>query len=179
METSTPISIHREPKPIILDEDSPINDANQLEDNSVSSNEKIPDCKLKAGMSNELNSLAVTPESELSSETMGRRLALHSIDIVKASQDNPLIAELKEDHEHILELSMNTFSNKEKVDDLGMSPVIKWSAEVDDNDDVKVARSAGMDGMNKTPVGKSLRSVGMDRMNKTSFGGGRGYYCRC
>ena len=88
METSTPVLAHREPQPILMDDDSPINETNHSVINSSSSSEKIPDYKRKAGISNEVNSMAVTPEKELSPDTMDKRLVLHSIDIVRASQDN-------------------------------------------------------------------------------------------
>ena len=169
METSTPITAHREPNHIIMEEDSPNSDMKQLTDSSTSSMAGIPEHKVKAGMSDEVHSMAMTPAKEVSPDTMDRRLALHTINIVNASQNNSLVSELKEDVEHVLDLSLNTFARKESVCKPNIISAIKWSdGEVDMND---VLDQDEVETINLC-AGNSKRSVGMDGMNKTNVGAG-------
>ena len=61
-------------------------------------------------MSNELNTMNVTPPADLSPETFEKRLALHALDIANAGAGN--IPELNENQAHTLELNMNTFAKR-------------------------------------------------------------------
>ena len=177
METSTPISSRREPQLMGLEDDSPIGDNSDASGMSVLSEEVIPVSKNKAGISNELDSMAVTPPKELSPDTMGLKLALHTVDIVKSSVNNHLVAELWEEEEHILDLGENAFAKKE----VGQNSCskIKWPAGMNDMNKVDCRedggeRSVDMDGMNKVVNEEEEigRSVGMDGMNKEKERGG-------
>ena len=177
METSTPISSRREPQLMELEDDSPIGDNNDASEMSVLSEELIPVSKNTAGISNELDSMAVTPPKELSPDTMGLKLALHTVDIVKSSVNNHLVAELWEEEEHILDLGENSFAKME----VGQKPCskIKWSAGMDDMNKMDCRedggeRSVDMDGMNKAVNEEEeiRRSVAMDGMNKEEERGG-------
>ena len=177
MSTSTPISTRREQKLIDIEDDSPIGISmgNKSSDACDTSDEKIQDVKNKAGMSNELNSMNVTPPSELSSETMDKKLAAHSFIIAKASECNLLTPELREEGEIVLELNDNPFAKRDGGNDpvtpheqlVGMDEMNKSDAGGD-------SRIVGMDGMNKSGTGGIPRPVGMDEMNKDCSGGGRG-----
>ena len=72
--------------------------------------EKSPDSKTNAGMSNELCSMAVTPPKEWSPDTMDKRLVLHCEDIASASVGNPLVNELRGEHIQTPDLSNNSFA---------------------------------------------------------------------
>ena len=179
MSTSTPISTRREQKLIDIEDDSPIGISmgNKSSDACDTSDEKIQDVKNKAGMSNELNSMNVTPPSELSSETMDKKLAAHSFIIAKASECNLLTPELREEGEIVLELNDNPFAKRDGGNDpvtpheqlVGMDEMNKSDAGGD-------SRIVGMDGMNKSGTGGIPRPVGMDEMNKSdAVGGGESY----
>ena len=164
MECSTPVSEMREP-PKLLGEDSPImGDSSSASCTSNESTDTISQVKRKAGISNELDGMNVTPTKELSPDSMDRRLALHTIDIVKAAVNNPLVEELREYETHTISLAENSFTSRKPVD-LGAAAgmVVLQPA------DVNVTQSVGMNGMNKTPEGgvHELQSVGMNGMNKT------------
>ena len=169
METSTPVSGRRENKLIDLGEDSPIG-ANEQNVSSVTddSGDIIPTTKVKAGLSNEVDILAVTPTKELSPDTMDKRLALHCVDIVKASVKNERVLELQEEEAHLLELSDNSFNRAVKL--TKESP---WSQRTKRSDvGVMVgAQGAGIVGINNTPLGKMPNTAaGMDGMNNTPLG---------
>ena len=103
--------------------------------------------KRKAGISNELDDMVVTPTKELSPDSMDRRLALHSIDLVKAAVNNPLVLELREYETHTVSLADNSFARK-KPDGLeaaaGQRDMVVLQPA-----DVNVIQSVGMNGMNK------------------------------
>ena len=167
MDTSTPISSRREVKLIEMEEDLPIEKDKSNHSNSYdTSDDKIPLEKVKAGMSGEVNSMVVTPEKELSPDTYERRLALHTMDIARASENNPKVLELHEQNMYRPDLSENPFSKK-------------VTAHVQDANEIFESagasrQSAGIDGMNKSPLGgeKDGRTVGMDGMNKAPPKGG-------
>ena len=200
MDTSTPISTRREQKLIELEDDSPIgiSTGSKLSDACDTSEEKIQDVKNKAGMSNEINSMNVTPPRDFSPETMDKRLAAHSFIIAKASENNLLTPELREEGELVFELSDNPFAKR----DGGNDPVthqasVRWPDSVNEihkslttesdsahgmdamnknkDENVGSEQVVGMDGMNKNCTGGVPRSVGMDEMNKDCSGGGRGF----
>ena len=188
METSTPISTRREPVLIDMGDDSPVgasSDSTSL--GSINStDEKIPDSKTKAGMSNELHSMAVTPPKEMSPDTMDKRLALHCEDIASASIGNTLVDELRGEHIQTPDLSNNSFAKMigGKVIDIQKNT----AAGNDATSRIKCPQTFGMcgmkevaptdgkqpvsmDGMNiETPSGGS-QSVAMDGMNKDQVGG--------
>ena len=190
METSTPVAARRETVLIDLGDDSPIGESRSMSSElSALSDEVIPESKTRAGMSNELHSMVVTPPKEMSPDTMDRRLALHTIDIVKASENNPLVTELMEEREHILQLSENPFAKKDVVEvDIEQIPIVGSAAAMPsqplqqqggmDGLNMKatntVEQVAGMDGMNKKEdeAGICVRPVGMDGMNKETVRGG-------
>ena len=64
---------------IDMGEDSPLGVSQSSASSGLSDNtdEKIPDVKTKAGMSNELHSMVVTPPKDLSPDSMDLRLAFH------------------------------------------------------------------------------------------------------
>ena len=64
-----------------MGEDSPLGESQSNTSNRLSDNtdEKIPDAKTKAGMSNELHSMVVTPTKDMSPDTIDQRLALHCV----------------------------------------------------------------------------------------------------
>ena len=163
METSTPVSDRREVCLVEAD-DSPIGKCNQECDQTPSilsndSEDGIPTCKTKAGISDEINAMAVTPEKELSPDTMGRKLALHSIDIIRAAVDNANVPELREEEDHTLALSVNTFA---KRSDGTINPG-RIPRNIDGREVVMELQPVGMDGMNKNPlIGGAKRSVDMD-----------------
>ena len=178
METSTPILERRETTLIDMEEDSPINKCVDRSCTSDESGDIIPTSKVRAGLSNEIDVMAVTPPKEYSPDTMDKKLALHTIDIVKASVNNEKVLELREQVTHVLPLSENTFS---KRDDLsiraaavdGMNRILQ-----EDSMDVST-RAVGMNGMNKNPLDGDIDvsldnngAVGMDGMNKTPLRGG-------
>ena len=158
METSTPVAERREVCLVEAD-DSPIgrdchNSAQTPSMLSNDSEDGIPTSRTKAGISDEINSMAVTPEKEMSPDTMGRKLALHSIDIIKASVNNANVPELREEEDHRLDLSVNTFGKRS--DGSIRAGMISG-----------VVQPVGMDQMNKNPLMRGFeRSVSMDEMNK-------------
>ena len=175
MDSSTPISQRREPCVLDLGEESPIEREKSSTSNSTysASEDVVPVEKNKAGVSNELDSMLVTPPKVLSPDTYDKKLALHSLVISKAS--NHKIPELHgEDVQQLdLDLEENPFSNKggkimptSEVSAI-FGPIRPETGEV-------AVQSVGMDGMNKTPMGEDVlkRSVAMDGMNKTPVRGG-------
>ena len=173
METSTPVAERREVCLVEAD-DSPIgrdchNSAQTPSMLSNDSEDGIPTSRTKAGISDEINSMAVTPEKEMSPDTMGRKLALHSIDIIKASVNNANVPELREEEDHRLELSVNTFA---KRSDGTIRPGM-ISGDINGQSVEAVVHPVGMDQMNKNPLmGGFERSVSMDEMNKAPTRGG-------
>ena len=187
METSTPISGRRETSLIDMEEDSPINKCDM--ERSCTSDESgdiIPSSKVRAGLSNEIDVMAVTPPKEYSPDTMDKKLALHTIDLVRASVNNERVLELREQVTHVLPLSENTFG---KRDDLsiraaavdGMNRILQEGRM-----DVST-RAVGMNGMNKTPSDGDIDAsmdnngaVSMDGINKTPLRGDyRGCFSGC
>jgi len=83
MDTSTPTSVRREVVLIPLEE-SPIEQhtAEQHSEEEASNEKKTPK---RAGISHELDSAAVTPAKELSSETQGRNLLIGALDLTSAA----------------------------------------------------------------------------------------------
>ena len=174
MDTSTPVNVRRETKLLDL-EDSPIDIEPQNSSQGCSgandySDETIPTSKTKAGLSNEVDTMAVTPPPVISPDTMDRRLMLHSIDIIKASEKNDRVTELHEGVDHTLSIGLNAFARRSDGT-IGAGAVL---IDVDSNEGKKDERSVVMDGMNKDPLGgdKGVRSVVMDEMNKDPLGGG-------
>ena len=172
MECSTPVSGRREP-PQLLGEDSPIlgDSSNSSSSTYSESADVISQMKRKAGMSNEVDSMVVTPSKECSPDTMDKRLALHTAAIVRAAVNNPLVMELQEQETHTTTLAENSFAKRDTketgailVDDEGQGAMVE-------------AQSVGMDGMNKDLFRggeqvKVSRSVDMDGMNKDPLQGG-------
>ena len=187
METSTPILERRETTLIDMEEDSPINKCVDRSCTSDESGDIIPTSKVRAGLSNEIDVMAVTPPKEYSPDTMDKKLALHTIDIVKASVNNEKVLELREQVTHVLPLSENTFS---KRDDLSIrAAAVDGMNRILQEDSMDVSnRAVGMNGMNKNPLDGDIDvsldnngAVGMDGMNKTPLRGGefRGGFCGC
>ena len=97
-----------------ITEDSPIEGDKSSQSSTYSATEDtIPDEKRKAGASNELNSMVVTPPRLLSPDTYERKLALHSMEIANAS--NRKIPELQEREVHSAELEINPFAKRTNV----------------------------------------------------------------
>ena len=174
MDTSTPVNVRRETKLLDL-EDSPIDIDPQNSSQGCSgandySDETIPTSKTKAGLSNEVDTMAVTPPPVISPDTMDRRLMLHSIDIIKASENNARVTELHEGVDHTLSIGLNAFARRSDGT-IGAGAVL---IDVDSNEGKMDEQSVAMDGMNKDPLGgdKGVRSVVMDEMNKDPVGGG-------
>ena len=157
METSTPISGRREINLIEIEDDSPIgNDARSSPCASDVSSDVIPTSKTKAGISDNVDGLEVTPPKEDSPDTRDRKLALHCMDIVRAAVNKDGLAELQEHETHAIPLPENPFAKR-------VGPPITFSD-----------RAVGMDSMNKPLSGgvNGNRPVGMDSMNKTPKRGG-------
>ena len=180
METSTPISTRRETVMIEMDEDSPLgeNQSSASSGMSVYTDEKIPDVKKKAGMSNELNSMIMTPEKELSPNTMDQKLALHCMDIASASVGNSLVEELKYERIHALEVANNSFAKRDGgVINAGQDGDLFGASSgsamnmIDKPPPFGDVQAVDMDGMNTMTPGGSGRSVGIDGMNKEMKGG--------
>ena len=175
-------------------EDSPIEkeqSAGSLDYNT--SDDVIQDDKHKAGMSDEVNTLNLTPPTEFSPDTYERRLALHASDIVSASMTNPNIPELHENEGRHIVIVNNTFARRgvaepvklheifgHKPDGVsttnstdgesrpgGMEGMNSGPSEASNDVSEGVSRSVGMDGMNKSRNGGRSRPVGMDGMNKS------------
>ena len=179
METSTPVSERRETQLIDLGEDSPI--GTEVQNGSTvtdDSGDIIPTEKVKAGLSNDVDSMVVTPPKEISPGTMDKRLALHCIDLVNASVNNVRVLEMREQEVHTLNLSENSFSKKSNGTKSGDQAVgMDGMNKIPSGKRLESSRAVGVDGMNKTPLGEKLecnRAVGMDDMNKTPIGGGNG-----
>ena len=174
MDTSTPVSLRRETPLLDLTDDSPIGKESSDTSSVYSASEdKIPDTKMKAGMSNELDSIAVTPPKDLSPDTMDKKLALHAIDLVKASVNNTRVLEMQEHELHTVDIADNPFGRREdKSQVVGMNEMNNGVNETAG----AVIRAVGMDEMNKEHLGEAvdtaIRAVGMDEMNKTPIRGG-------
>ena len=157
-----------------LTDDSPIGKESSDTSSVYSASEdKIPDTKMKAGMSNELDSIAVTPPKDLSPDTMDKKLALHAIDLVKASVNNTRVLEMQEHELHTVDIADNPFGRREgKSQVVGMNEMNNGVNETAG----AVIRAVGMDEMNKEHLGEAvdtaIRAVGMDEMNKTPIRGG-------
>ena len=187
MDSSTPISQRREPCLLEMTEDSPIDIDRSSQSSTYSATEDtIPDEKRKAGASNELDSMAVTPPRIESPDTYDRKLALHSMVIAKAS--NSKIPELLEQESHPVELLNNPFAKRDTAggdvnrlnllfgDGLGASRKTYAADLMDCRREEEMVRAVDMDGMNKSPSGGrgNNRAVAMNGMNKTPMRGGRG-----
>ena len=188
MESSTPISGRREPLLIELEEDSPINVGDRERSaNSDESVDMVPTSKVKAGLSNEIDTMSVTPVKEFSSDTMDKRLALHCADIVNSSKHNANLAELREQVPYILPLAENSFAKRsdgnaveqDDVQAVGVEGMNNPQPEEGVEAPTLDANSAvGVDGMNKPLPGGGVElstmngAVGMDEMNKTPERGG-------
>ena len=176
METSTPLLDRRESNLLDMDDDSPI-----LKDDSGASSaysessDTIPEAKVKAGMSNELDTMAVTPPKELSPESMDRKLALHTVDLVKASVNNTKVLEMQEEETHTIRMADNPFARKD------INAVVNEDAHTTDEkrEECSNVELDGMDDylqvdeMGKVETGAIdlngmndyLQNVGMDGMN--------------
>ena len=95
METSTPVSLRR---------DTPILD---LTDDSLIGKESSDTSSVySASEDNEMDSIAVTPPKELWPDTIDRKLALHAIDLVKASVNNTRVLEMQEHEVHTVKIHL-------------------------------------------------------------------------
>ena len=174
METSTPVSERRENNLIELEEDSPIGKSfdDQLQ-SSIYSNDSadvIPSSKKTAGISDDIDIMAVTPPQEISPDTMDRRLALHYVDIMRSSKNNNMLQELHEPDEHAQDIATNTFAKRSdgQVMDRASAPGIK----LQQNLAIEGNRVGVVDEMNENPVREGDSAVVIDEMNKTSERGG-------
>ena len=134
-----------------MEDESPIDrDKSSSSSSYNTSSDVVPDEKSRAGISNELDSVAVTPPRDLSLETYEKKLALHAKAIADAAENNSSVPELQELSGQVLDMDVNPFARK-------------------NNGEPGHVRSVGMNGMNKTPEGESLLDgvVGMDGMNKS------------
>ena len=180
METSTPISERRESTLIELEEDSPIGKSfdDQLQ-NSLYSNDSsdvIPSARKKAGISNDIDIMAVTPPQEVSPDTMDRRLALHYVDIARSSKDNNKVQELHESGELVHDIATNTFAKRSdgQVRDRAIAIEGNKVGVVGEMNENPVREGDGavvMDEMNKNPGRGENGAVVMDEMNKSPRGG--------
>ena len=174
METSTPIMGRRDTCVMELDENSPIGyERSDTSDSYTASDDKIADSRAKAGLSNEMNSVVVTPPKELSPNTMDLKLALHARDIVRASADNSKVPELREQDLHTIGMAENPFAYREdgqQVASVGQIELIGVNRNPGEDPADVTGRAAVMDEMNKTPEKDpgdvTGRAVGMDEMNK-------------
>ena len=165
MEASTPVSNRRETVLIDMDDSSPIDKLSQ--EGTLTSEESfdtIPTSKKKAGISDEIDTMAVTPEKEYSPDTMDRKLALHTIDLVKSAVNNDGLLELREQEAHVLPISENPFKKNDcqRSGRSTVDPVMNWSD--------------GMNGMNNSlngVGGSDNGTVGMNGMNNPQIGVGR------
>ena len=155
MDSSTPLSLRREAIIMEMEDESPIDrDKSSSSSSYNTSSDVVPDEKSRAGISNELDSVAVTPPRDLSLETYEKKLALHAKAIADAAENNSSVPELQELSGQVLDMDVNPFARK-------------------NNGEPGHVRSVGMNGMNKTPEGENLLDgvVGMDGMNKSPGGG--------
>ena len=167
MDSSTPISNRREVVLIGLEDDSPIGGDRSKDSSTYSASEDVvPGEKTKAGMSDEINILAVTPPSEESPNTYERNLALHAGAIAMAAENNQDIPELREEVDQSLDMSCNPFAIKNIQESVGEPVNISEPG-------ASTSGTVGMNGMNKPPIrgGKKSRAAGMNGMNKSSIGG--------
>ena len=171
IQTSTPVHERRDTKIIDMEEDSPINrDTSGKDQSSVGSNESIeniPTSKKKAGISDDVHVMAVTPPCEWSPDTMDRRLAEHCVDIVRASKNNEMVLELQENVEHSRNLTTNIFA-KRSDGSVGVGARVDPVEDTDEgNQDAAIvdARNTGS---------TSEQAVAMDEMNKTPYWGVNG-----
>ena len=186
MEASTPVSERRETLLIDMEDSSPINKSDSIQSEvSLESSDNIPTEKMKAGLSDEIVVMNMTPPKELSPDTMDRKLALHCVDIVKAGVNNDKVMELQEHESHAITLSENPFSKKDTAVNVngaaGMDEMNKTTGGVGEKPPSEEGNgTVDMDEMNKTPAGVDLSptreggngAVGMDEMNKTPLGVG-------
>ena len=160
---------------IEMGEDSPLGVSQSSASSGLSDNtdEKIPNEKTKAGMSNELNSMVVTPPKDLSPNSMDLRLAFHCADIASAAMGNPLVKELKDELVQAVDLTNNPFAKCDKgvkatgrdenvpgINDKSGVGLMNNLAHKDDG------QPAAVDGSNTETPGGASRSVGMNGMNK-------------
>ena len=163
-------------------EDSPID--KERSDNSISyntSDDVIQDQKQKAGMSDEVNTLNMTPPTEQSPDTYERKLALHVSDIVKANMNNFNIPELHENVHESIAIENNSFARKGETNPVRLQDIFgpQPSGVILANSTNGGIRSGGMEGMNNGSHQASYgasdgipRPVGMDGMNKSPGRGG-------
>ena len=187
METSTPLHGRRETKMVDMEEDSSIENCD-ISSLYSPSDDKIADSKQKAGMSNEMDSVVMTPPKLVSPETMDRRLALHARDLVTASVNNPGLQEMQEQVMQTADMSKNPFAKRDdgrQVIDL-IDPGENDNALEDrrhaagvegmDKASTEGQQAVGVIGMNKAPEKEPeeanfIRAVGMDEMNNSPIGG--------
>ena len=172
MEASTPISGHREPMLINMGDDSPINGENSDRSGSTEGSlDVIPSSKVKAGLSDDINIMAVTPQKEFSPDTMDKKLALHCIDIVNASTQNAGLVELRELDPHILPLSENSFAGKTVEAQPNEVPEqVTYQEELQTGGVVGINKPYPMEDAGDLTIDKN-GAVGMDEMNKSPIGG--------
>ena len=180
MEFSTPINTRRETSLMEMCDDSPINKDSSTNSSTYSaSDDVVQNVKVRAGMSNELDTMNVTPPAVMSPESFDKRLALHAAEIVKADSGNRRIPELQEQEVHTIEIAINTFAKRDGEpvkSSVLFAPDTSERAQHDSS--VNGQRSGGMEGMNNGLIGSdeargdALRSVGIDGMNKAAEGGG-------
>ena len=180
METSTPIHVRRETQMIDLGEDSPLD--SDISSLYSPSDDKVPDTKQKAGMSNEMNSVVMTPPQLVSPDTMDRKLALHARDLVTASTNNPGLLEMQELAIHTVNMTENPFAKRDDGRQGGdlADPIGDEAESMEDKNiaSVGVLQAVGMNGMNNAsnPMPEEaniIQSVAMDGMNNPPIGGGR------
>ena len=176
METSTPISTRRESKVLDISDDSPValNTGNASIEAVDITDETIQDTRSKAGISNEIDSMAMTPTKELSPNTMDIKLALHCVDIVRSSVGNPLVTELSENHDHTPDISVYKFAEKDQVCEAVMHKISFSASQEPVVAITQNARDDGVNEINESPSGGRNQTVGMDGMNKKPLRGGYG-----
>ena len=162
MDTSTPISNRREVKLIGMEDNSLIEREKSNHSSTYNdSDDKIPSVEVKAGMSDMVNSMLMTPQKEMSLEMYERKLAMHSMLLARAPENNPNVLELQEQDVPPLDLEENPFSERDNVQVQGPCRIFDKGAHstgdiVNDGSDGGaggVQRSVGMNGMNRHPLG--------------------------
>ena len=164
---------------IDLGEDSPLeSDISSL---YSPSDDKVPDTKQKAGMSNEMNSVVMTPPQLVSPDTMDRKLALHARDLVTASTNNLGLLEMQELAIHTVNMTENPFAKRDDGRQGGdlADPIGDEAESMEDKNiaSVGVLQAVGMNGMNNAsnPMPEEaniIQSAAMDGMNNPPIGGG-------
>ena len=166
-----PISTRREPVLIDMGDNSPVgasSDSTSL-GSLNSTDEKIPDSKTKAGISNDLCSMAVTPPKEWSPDTMDKRLVLHCEDNASASVGNPLVNELRGEHIQTPDLSNNSFAKM--IGGKEINDQKNTAAGSDATPRINFPQTFGMCGMKEVATTDGKQPVSMDGMNiKTPVG---------